>query len=83
MRLSENRVLRGIFGPRRKKVTGIWRALLKMHLYYFYSSSNIICGDRNKKNEMSRACSKCGGEERYIQNFDGRNLRERFHSEDR
>jgi hypothetical protein len=32
---------------------------------------------------MGRACSKHGREEKYIQNFDGENLRERVHLEDR
>jgi hypothetical protein len=34
--LSENRVLRKIFGPKRDEVTGDWR-----QLHNFYSSSNV------------------------------------------
>jgi hypothetical protein len=41
LRVFENRVLRGIFGPKRDEVTGGWR---KLHneLHNLYSSPNII-----------------------------------------
>ena len=42
MRVSENRVLRGIFGPKRDKVTREWRKLHKKDLNELYCSSNII-----------------------------------------
>jgi hypothetical protein len=38
----ENRVLRGIFGPKRDEVTGEWRRLHNEELYDKYSSQNII-----------------------------------------
>jgi hypothetical protein len=38
----ENRVLRGIFGPKRDKVTGEWRKLHSGELHNLYSSSDII-----------------------------------------
>jgi hypothetical protein len=37
-----NRVLRGIFGPKRDEVTGDWRKLHNEELYGLYSSPNII-----------------------------------------
>jgi hypothetical protein len=37
----ENRVLRGIFGPRRDGVTGEWRKLHNEELNDLYWSSNI------------------------------------------
>ena len=40
--LFENRVLRGIFGPKREEVTGKWRKLHIEVLNYLYSSPNII-----------------------------------------
>ena len=40
--VSENMVLRRIFGPRRDEVTGEWRRLHKEELNDFYSSSNIV-----------------------------------------
>jgi hypothetical protein len=41
MRVSENRLLRRIFGPKRKEVIGVWRKLHYEELNDLYSS-NII-----------------------------------------
>jgi hypothetical protein len=38
LKVSEHRVLRKIFGPKRDKVTGEWRRLHKEELYDLYSS---------------------------------------------
>jgi hypothetical protein len=38
----ENRVLRGIFFPKRDEVTGGWRKLHNEELHNMYSSPNII-----------------------------------------
>jgi hypothetical protein len=35
-------VLRGIFGPKKDKVTGVWRKLLNEELRDLYSSTNIV-----------------------------------------
>jgi hypothetical protein len=40
--VSENRVLRRIFGPKRDEVTGGWRKLYNMELHDFYPSPSII-----------------------------------------
>jgi hypothetical protein len=40
--VSENRVLRGIFGPKRDEVTGGWRKLHNEELHNLYSSPSII-----------------------------------------
>jgi hypothetical protein len=40
--VSENKVLRRIFGPKRDEVTGEWRRLHNKELYAVYSSPNII-----------------------------------------
>ena len=40
-RMSENRVLRRIFGPKRNVVAGDWRKLHNEELYDLYSSPNI------------------------------------------
>jgi hypothetical protein len=45
----ENRVLRGIFGPKREEVVGGWRRL--------YASPHIIRVIKVKEVEMDRACS--------------------------
>jgi hypothetical protein len=40
--LFENRVVRGVFGPKRDEVTGGWRKLLNEELHKLYSSPHII-----------------------------------------
>jgi hypothetical protein len=42
LRVFENRVLRGIFGPKRDEVTGGWRKLHNEELYGLYSSPSIV-----------------------------------------
>jgi hypothetical protein len=42
LRVFQNRVLRGIFGPTRDEVTGEWRKLHSGELYNLHSSPNII-----------------------------------------
>jgi hypothetical protein len=40
--VSDNRVLRRIFGPKREEVAGDWRRLHNEELYNRYASTNII-----------------------------------------
>jgi hypothetical protein len=42
LRVFENRVLRGMFGPTRDEVTGEWRKLHSGELHNLYSSPDII-----------------------------------------
>jgi hypothetical protein len=42
LRVSENRVLRRRFGPKRDEVTGEWRKLHNEELHNLYSSPDII-----------------------------------------
>jgi len=41
LRVFENRVLRRLFGPKRKEGAGGWRRLHNEELHKFYASSNI------------------------------------------
>jgi hypothetical protein len=40
--VSENRVLRRIFGPKSEKVAGSWRRLHNEELHNLYTSQNVI-----------------------------------------
>jgi hypothetical protein len=61
----ENRVLRGIFGPKRDEVTGEWRKLHNEELHNLYSSPDII--RQVKSRRMRRAGHvACMGEERKV-----------------
>jgi hypothetical protein len=51
----ENRMLKRIFGPERKEVTGQWRRLYNKERYTLYSSPNIIRVIKVKNTEMGRA----------------------------
>jgi hypothetical protein len=42
LRVSENSVLRRIFGPKRDEVTGEWRKLHPEEINDLYSSPNIV-----------------------------------------
>jgi hypothetical protein len=81
--LFENRMLRRIFGPKRDKVTMEWRKLRNEELNDLYSSPNIFQMIENEKNDMGGTCSTYGGQERRLQCFDWKILRERVHLGDR
>jgi hypothetical protein len=59
--VSENRVLRGVFGPKRDKVTGEWRKLRNEELHDLYSLPQFCAGGKIETNEMGRACGTYGG----------------------
>jgi len=60
LRVSENMVLRRIFGPRRDEVMGEWRRLHNEELNDLYSSPNIVRMIKIEKSEMGWACGACG-----------------------
>jgi hypothetical protein len=49
LRVFENRVLRGIFGPKRDEVTGEWRKLHSEELNDLYSTTNIARVIRSRR----------------------------------
>jgi hypothetical protein len=53
--VSENRVLRRMFGPKTEEVAGSWRTLLIEELH-----NKCYQGDQIKEDEMGGACSTCG-----------------------
>jgi hypothetical protein len=59
LRVFQNRVLRNIFGPDRKEVTGDEKFAYQNGTLHQISSGDQIRDDR------SRACSMCGKEEKY------------------
>jgi hypothetical protein len=52
--VSENRVLRKIFGPKRDEVTGGWRKLHNEELHNLYSSPNIIRMIKSRRMRWAR-----------------------------
>ena len=58
LRVFENRVLRGIFEPKRDEVTGEWRKLHNEERNDLYSSPNIVRVIKSR--EMGGACSMDG-----------------------
>jgi hypothetical protein len=64
LRVFENRVLRGIFGPKRDEVTGEWRRLHNEELYDLYFSQNIIrvikSGKMRWVGHVARMCERRG-----------------------
>jgi hypothetical protein len=70
LRVSENRVLRRIFGPKRDEVTGEWRKLHNEELRNLYSSPYII--RQVKANEVGGTCGTHGRAEKSVQGFGGK-----------
>jgi hypothetical protein len=49
LRASDNRVLRGIFGPKREEVAGGWRRLHNEKLHNLYTLPNVIRVIKSKR----------------------------------
>jgi hypothetical protein len=60
----ENRVLRGIFGPKRDEVIGGWRKLHYEELHNLYGSPSVI--RMLREDAMGREYSTHGGEGEWI-----------------
>jgi hypothetical protein len=49
LRVSENRELRRIFGPKREEVAGGWRILHNEELHKLYTSPNVIMVTKSRR----------------------------------
>jgi hypothetical protein len=81
LRVSENRVLRGIFGPKRDEATGEWRRLHNEELNEVYSSPNIIRVVKSRRmrwmGHVARMGEKRGAYRILVGKPEGRRPRER------
>jgi hypothetical protein len=74
--VSEEGVLRRIFGPKREEVAGGWRILHNEELHDLYASPNAVRVHQIKENEIGGACSMHGIDGKCIQNFGRKTRRE-------
>jgi hypothetical protein len=81
LRVFENRVLRGVFGPKRDEVTGEWRRLHNEERNDLYLSLNIIRVIKSRRMRWARHVARMG-EGRGAYRILVRNLREGDHLED-
>jgi hypothetical protein len=49
LRVTENRVLKGILGPKRDEVTGGWTKVLNAELCKLYSSPSVIRMNKSRR----------------------------------
>jgi hypothetical protein len=61
-------VLRGIFGPKREEVAGVWRRLHNYKLHNLYASPNIVRAIKSRKMGWVGYVA-CMTDEKYIQLF--------------
>jgi hypothetical protein len=66
LRVFENRVLRRIFGPKRKDVTGDWRKLHNEELHNLCSSPNIIRMTKSRRMRWAGHVPRMGRQGMYI-----------------
>jgi hypothetical protein len=60
LRMSENRVLRRIFGPKSDEVTGEWKKLHNEELNNLYSSPNIVRVTKSRRMRWAGQVARMG-----------------------
>jgi hypothetical protein len=76
----ENRVLRGVFGPKREEVTGEWRKLHSAELHNLYSSPEIIRQIKSMRMRAGHVARMAEGRDVYrvlVEKPEGKRLLER------
>jgi hypothetical protein len=81
LRVYENRILRGIFGPKREEVAGGWRRLHNEELHNLYSSPNIIRTTKSMRMRCAGHVAHMGEMRKLYTIFWSGNLKGRDHSE--
>ena len=71
LRLSENRVLKRIFGSKRDEVIGEWRKLHNKELNNLYCSHNCVRAIKSRRMRWTGHVARMGREERCIHDFGG------------
>jgi len=79
LRVFENMVLRGIFGPKRDEVTREWRKLHHEELNDLYCSPNIARVIKSRRMKWAGHVARMGERRCVYRVLGGRNLRERDH----
>jgi len=67
LRVSENRVLRRVYGPKRKEVPGDWRRLHNEELLNLYASLNVIREIKSRRMGWAGRLTRMG-DEKFIPN---------------
>jgi hypothetical protein len=70
--VSENRILRRIFGPKRDEVTGEWRKLHNEDLHNLYSSPDIIRQVKSRRMRWAGRVARMGEERKVYKVFGGK-----------
>ena len=71
LRVFQNRVLRGIFWPKKDEVTSEWKKLHNEELNDLYFSPNIFRVIKSRRMLWAGHVVRNGGEERRVQGFGG------------
>jgi hypothetical protein len=73
----ENKVLRGIFGPKRDGVTGEWRKMHSGELHDLYSSPDIIRQFKSRRMRWAGHVARMTEGEKRVQSFGGKARRKK------